>query len=220
MSKEKKTKTSRKRMTPAEWGEAVALWESGEFTLQQISKKLSITKSHLSRKFKKEGVKKGDMFEETKAAVEEETKSVSAEHALLLAKRVTETKEEHYQWSVAIGKMAMQVVAKARNDGHAISTASEDLKALNHLINIEQKVRSERYACLGLDKEDFVDGDDLPDLPIQDLTGEEIEEIRNKATQSTMGIDDGMGGILSVEENEIVEEGFDEKENGGDSKTP
>ena len=50
---------------------------------------------------------------------------------------------------------------------------------------------------------------DLPELPIVNLTEEEVEEIRNHAETLSTGISDGLGGTLG-EENEIVTEGFTE----------
>lgn len=66
--------------------------------------------------------------------------------------------------------------------------------------------------------------DDLPELPIVNLTEEELTSIRNKAESQSMGTSDGLGGTLSgdhttgrmknddPDSDEIVTEGFDLKE--------
>ncbi|MBT3031444.1 MAG: hypothetical protein N0E58_19875 [Candidatus Thiodiazotropha endolucinida] len=52
----------------------------------------------------------------------------------------------------------------------------------------------------------------LPQLTIVDMTSDEIEQIRNEAYARSMGLDDGMGGTLTDEDdNEIITEGMDEE---------
>lgn len=214
MSETSKESSSKSRITPAQWSEAKALWESGEFTLTQISEKVGVTREHLSRRFKKEGIEKGVKKIETTAAAAEAVESELSRLAKILPARIAETKEQHYQWASNIGKLAMQTVIIAQRDGRPLSSTGEDLKALDRLMAIEAKVMEQRYKALGIDREDYVDEESLPTLTIDILTEEEMTDIRSQARAQTLGVDDGLGGTLSDEdENDIVElDDFEDEE--------
>ena len=82
-------------------------------------------------------------------------------------------------------------------------------------MNVLTKARMERYAVLGLDKDDYVDEDGLPELVISELTAAQIEELRNRDEE---GLEAGTAVISETlqeeiededEEDGIVEEGDD-----------
>jgi len=207
------SKASKKRITPAQWTEANVLWESGESTLSDISKRLDITIPHLSREFKKNGIIKGSNAVDVTQAVEQEILSAAVESVKLRVKRIAETKEQHYVWTDVVTKMLMQSLAKARQENAPLAITEGDAKAADRVMSVLLKAQSAKWQCLGLDKEDFVGQDELPELPISNFTEEEILTIQNRAEIKSMGVDDGLGGTLAeIEENLIIEEGFDEDE--------
>jgi hypothetical protein len=206
-------KAKRKRITPAEWATANALWESGQHTLGEISKQLDISKEHLSRQFKKNNVEKGAKVADITGRVEEEIINAAAAATKLRVTRIGETKEQHYVWADAVIKMMMMSVGKANKAGSPMAIVDADAKAGERVLSVLSKAQQIKWQCLGLDKEDFVGTDELPELPIKNLTEVEIEEIRNRATAISMGVNDGLGGMLAEEEeNLIIEEGFNESD--------
>jgi lambda repressor-like predicted transcriptional regulator len=94
-------------------------------------------------------------------------------------------------------------LAEAGQTMRALSSAATGLKltgdALRQSLGVTQR---------GLHESNT---DDLPELIIQDMTGEDIAKIRSRAELLSLGIDDGLGGILP-DENDIIVEGFDEPE--------
>jgi hypothetical protein len=65
---------------------------------------------------------------------------------------------------------------------------------------------------LGLDKEDDL-SDELPELIIRVMTDEELSAVRDEAKKRTLGFDNGLGGHLTFDnddaiDNDIVEEGY------------
>lgn len=209
-----KPASSTRRMTPAQWSEAKALWESGEFTLAQIAKRVKATREHLSRKFKKEGIEKGassvKVSESAAAAVEDEI----AKNARIIPMRIAETKEEHYVWAQTTGKLSMQLLSRAIREGKPISSISEDAKAIERIANIMTKVMDQRYRALGIDKDDYIDEETLPTLSIDIMTEDQMNEVRTRAREQTLGVDDGLGGTLTTDE--IVEYDEDDLELGYD----
>lgn len=214
MAEKKPTKRT-KRMTPAEWAEAKALWESGEFTLSQISDKVGASREHLSRKFKEEKIVKGSKSETVTAEAEESIKDEIAKNAKLLPQRVADTKDQHYKYAESLMKLGMRMVAQTMADGRPLSSISDDVKVLNNMSQLAGRTLDQRYKVLGLDQEDFVDATELPELPITVLTEIEMEEIRGRAAAQSTGVDDGLGGILDEEVDEIIEEGLEELEFDG-----
>ncbi|MBT3060815.1 MAG: hypothetical protein AB2696_01655 [Candidatus Thiodiazotropha sp.] len=55
-------------------------------------------------------------------------------------------------------------------------------------------------------------GEDLPVLTIVDMATDEIVQIRNEAVARSMGLDDGIGGVLTDVDNDVITEGLDEPE--------
>lgn len=214
-----KRKNTKRRMTPAQWGEAKALWESGSFTLAQIAERVGSTKEHLSRKFKSEDIIKGSQstdvedvaIQAAKQAVEEAVEEEAKTGVSKMTERIAETKEKAYLYPEMIERMGFAEVASARKDKQPLSVTTENLKALQILINITHKAKEMKFSALGLDKIDHFDEEELPELTIALLTEEEIDVIQSAALERTSGLDDGMGGILD-EENDIVDSGEFETE--------
>ncbi|NQZ53229.1 MAG: hypothetical protein HRT93_03135 [Piscirickettsiaceae bacterium] len=211
----KPKKRPAKRITPAQWAEAKALWESGEFTLSQIAEKIGSSREHLSRKFKADGILKGAKSESIVSGAEESIKDEVAKNAKILPMRVHESKERAFKTQENISKMMMMMAQKAIKDTGGVAAAEPDMKVLNLMAQIAGRTMDQAWKALGIDQEGFVDLDDLPELPIVLLTEKEMDDIRNKASAQTMGVGDGLGGILEDGSQDIVEEGFDEEAEEG-----
>lgn len=189
-----------RRLSPKEWAEAGALWESGEVSLTDLSKRYKVSRESLSRKFVKLGLRKGSKAQQHATAVAEEVAKNAASSAAITAARIRDTKEQHYEWAAALSRMAMHRVATAARNGHAIATEFNNLKAIEKAIQVIKIGREERYRLLGLDREDAWDDDDLPDLLINEMSAEDVVEIQRRKVDLGLGIDD------EDEENDIVTE--------------
>lgn len=178
------------RLTPKQWAEAEALWESGEVTLDDLAAKFSKHKSNFSRHFDKNGIKRGAKAEAHKKKIADAVTAASVDEASVSAARIRETKEEHYKMASGLAKLVWTEVITAKTGGHALATATANLKALDIAATALAKLRNERWEILGLDRSDYVDGDVIPELVISELTAEEIEKIKNKDLED-MGLDVG-----------------------------
>ena len=202
------------RLTPKQWAEAEALWESGEVTLDALAKKFSKDKSAFAKHFTKRGIVKGAKKEEHKKRVAEEVTRAAIDDATVLAARIRETKEEHYKMAAGLAKLTWAEILKAKQDGVPVATALNNLKSLETAMNVLKKAREERWAVLGLDRPDFVDEEGLPELVISELTAEQIEALR---TRDDADIDFDVDRVIQAgaqqaedeegDEGDIVEEG-------------
>lgn len=203
------------RMTPRQWAEAEALWEAGEVTLDDLAARFDKDRSAFVRYFKKHGIVKGSRAAARKEEVKEAIAAAGIDEATVLANRIRETKEDHYKMSSALAKLVWAEVLTAKKDEKPFSAIKDNLKALDNAMNVLMKARMERFAILGLDKDDYVDEDGLPELVISELTAAQIEELRNRDEE---GLEAGTAVIPEIlqeeiededEEDGIVEEGDD-----------
>lgn len=203
------------RLTPRQWAEAEALWEAGEVTLDDLAAKFSRDRSAFVRYFKKHGITKGSKAAERKEEVKEAVAAAAIDEATVLANRIRETKEDHYKMSSALAKLVWAEVLTAKKDSRPFAAIKDNLKALDNAMNVLMKARQERFAILGLDKDDYVDEDGLPELVISELTAAQIEELRNRDEEeleaSTTAVipEDDHSEIELDDDEEIVEEGDD-----------
>lgn len=163
------------RMTPRQWAEAEALWEAGEVTLDDLATRFDKDRSAFVRYFKKHGIVKGSRAAARKEEVKEAVAAAGIDEATVLANRIRETKEDHYKMSSALAKLVWAEVLTAKKDEKPFSAIKDNLKALDNAMNVLMKARMERFAILGLDKDDYVDEDGLPELVISELTAAQIE---------------------------------------------
>ena len=191
------------RMTPRQWAEAEALWEAGEVTLDDLAARFGRDRSAFTRYFKKHAIVKGSKAAARKAEVKEAVAAAGIDEATVLANRIRETKEDHYKMSSALAKLVWAEVLTAKKDEKPFSSIKDNLKALDNAMNVLMKARSERFAILGLDKDDYVDEDGLPELVISELTAQQIEELRNRDEE---GLEAGTVAVIPDENLEVVDD--------------
>ncbi len=170
----------KRNLTPKQWAEAEALWESGTVIYEDLVKKFGCSISTFERHFKKHGNVKGSKAAAAKKKVEEKLAAAAVDEATVIAARIRETKEAHYKMADNLAKLAFGEILQAKRDNQPVSVALNNLKAIDAAMNVVKKAREERYAVLGLDRPDAVDPDELPELLITELTAEQIKELRDR----------------------------------------
>jgi len=192
-------------MTPRQWAEAEALWESGEITLPQLMKRFGKTSKTFTDHFEKRGIKKGAGAKEHAEKVKEEVTKASVEDATIIAARIKETKEEHYKMASGLAKLTWTEILKAKQDGVPVGVALTNLKALDTAMTVLKKAREERYAVLGLDRTDSVDENEVPELVISELTAEQIESLQARSFNEIDELDDMQVVDATLEDDVVVE---------------
>jgi hypothetical protein len=201
-------KTKHARLTPKQWAEAEALWESGEVTLADLAARFGKHRSAFSAHFDKKGIKRGAKKAEHAAAVKEAVTTAAIDDATILAARIKETKEEHYKMASGLAKLSWNEILLAKQDGRPVATALNNLKALDAAMTVLKKAREERWAVLGLDREDAMDEDGLPELIISELTAEQIEALRSREEDDDLKLPDDQAELeaeLADLDDDIIE---------------
>jgi hypothetical protein len=189
-----------KRLNEAEQTEAIALWQAGSTTLDELAEKFHRSRGTFIRLFNAKGVAKGEKSAEHTRKVAEAVETAALGDVEVIAQRIKETKDEHYKISSGLTKLVWGLIVQARQDKRAYSTIGPDLKALKYAADIFKTTRDEKYALLGLNERESPDDEEIADLIVQEITQEEIIAQR-KAQQS----DEDELRLLSLDDSEIGE---------------
>lgn len=195
-------------LTARQWAEADALWESGEVTYKDLSERFGKDWTTFRTSFEKRGIVKGA----AKAKVQEEVKAQIEKDVVgdagILAARIRETKEEVYKMASGIRKLSWAEILKAKNGNVPFGAIMNNIKTLDAAATLLKKTQEISYTVLGLNDENFVDEEQLPELIISELTAEQVTMLKNR---DTLTVEDVVVGddesSFDVVEEGVVEEG-------------
>ena len=213
------TKTGRKRrakVSPRTWAEIETLYAAGDLSKRDLALRFSITPVAIDRHMRKAGITFASKAREIAAAAKVATEKAIIDDATVLAGRIKETRDQHYQMSANLAKLVWAEILEARKNGHPVGAVLPNIKALQLAANALKQCREERFAVLGLDRPDAQDPSEIPELIVQELTAEQVEALRHAADESVMSIeplDDGApvspARDMSDDDDDIVSEGDD-----------
>lgn len=175
-----KERSGRRVLTHRQWAEAEAIWASGLMGRRALAEKFGVSETSISKHMTAAGIKRGERAHEHREKVQKELEKAQATEAAIAAERIREATEEHYKMVSGLGKLTWQEVLTAKQEGRPVATALPNLKALETAIGNIKKVREEKWALLGLDKEKEIDDEDLPELVISELTADQVTNLRNQ----------------------------------------
>lgn len=198
-----------KRLTGREYARAKTMYQSGEYSLSEISDEVGVSATALSRRFKRDGVTKGSDATRVSAAVKRAIEQTSAAHAKELAETAHDIKMQALKALKLFNQKAYSDVATAIRDKKDLAEQLNSLKALE----VASKIISTNYGTgariLGLDK-DVNPDDDLPELHIKLMTENDVAEMRERHEQEERDAedtldDDEIFASLSNEELEDID---------------
>ncbi len=175
----------KKKLTAKEWAEIQALWGMGETTIDELSKKFGVSSSKIANGLRDRGVRKGEDAAEIQDKVKEIVHQQNMDKVAEGVKRADETKDEHYNYSKTLSKLAFNLVAKQVRSGSPLGQVKEDIRVIKDAMAAIQMGRAERFAILGLDR-DSNKSDALDTLVIQEMTAEEVELMRARQKSESM----------------------------------
>lgn len=187
---------STKRLVPREWAEVEDLYARGDATAQQLADKYGVAISTIRKHLERRGIKSGSKAAQVRDEVAEELADEAAMKARENARRIRSTKDDHYQWSETLAKLAMREIAQAQKSQIPMSSVAGNLKALKAASDIIGNARQERWQILGID--DVLD-DDLPELLISEISAEDAQAMANESYVPD-DIDDDLGDLDDIED--------------------
>lgn len=170
--------TPNRQLTDAEWAEIVEHYELGTKNGKMLADEFGVSRQSLSERFKRYGIVRGSRAHEVQQTVKKTvTQAVQQSAERYADKRMTwieDTKVESYKALSLIKKLADKVVVESVKASRAHASYIEDMKALRHYQKlIDDNMRARHFL---LDTKDVVDEENLPNLTVQDITGEMLLE--------------------------------------------
>lgn len=206
-----------KRLTPREYARAKTMWQSGDYSLKEISDAVGVSATALSRRFKRDSVSKGSDAKRVSAAVKRAIEKTSAAQAEELAATAHDIKMIALKSLELFNKKAYQEVAKSIKDGTPLSDKLNDLKALNEASKIIALNYGTGARILGLDQ--VLNPDEaLPELTINLMTENDVAELREQQRREEaeangeIDDDDLLGTELSADDLDALDEALSEDE--------
>lgn len=204
-----------KRLTPREYARAKTMWESGEYSLSEISDTVGVSATALSRRFKRDTLSKGSAAKKVSAAVKRAIEKTSAAQAEELASTAHDIKMLALKSIELFNKKNYSDVVNCIKTGKPLADIQGDLKALE----IASKIVALNYGTgariLGLDQDINMD-DQLPELQIHIMTENDVAELREQqrreeaeANGELLDEDDIMAG-LSEDDIKALDEALDD----------
>lgn len=186
-------------ISPAKRAEMERAWVEGRFaTVRDLAVHFGVPgdEANIKAHFTRKKLRRGQAVEDYNRRVQEELDKKAAEDARVLAERINETREEHYKMAAGLAKLTWAEILKAKQDNAPFSAVRSNLQSLESAMKVLKMAREERFAVLGLDKEDSGDEEDgLPELVINELTPEQIAEMR---ARDTGGDDDEDDDVVNL----------------------
>ncbi|WP_156648440.1 hypothetical protein [Methylobacterium sp. Leaf108] len=184
--------------SPAQWAEIVAQWETGEFTLAQLSHQHGVTVRGIQMHLAKHKITKGSQAKVVAANVMAKVYEETLPDVDATVQRAIDTREAAYRNAVAIENMILERLQGAAADPTTTFAAASAIKMLGIAAAALERLHGLKRAALGLNDDNLID-DDLPTLQIQDLSVEEIAEMHRNQHE-----DDLDPGAFAALDNEVL----------------
>ena len=169
-----------RKLTPEQRAEAAALWRAGSVTLDDLSKKFGKRPENFSRMFRAMGITKGSAVAETEKRIAEEVASRAASKVSRELERIETMKEQHFQMSSSLAKIAVAEITRARQAGNSLASLKEVMLTLKLAGEVVGNARKELYALLRVEEHDKESElEDLPELQVRELSQDQILEMQS-----------------------------------------
>ena len=185
-----------KRLTERQKATAIALWESGEVTLEEIAKRFGRTTRAMSYVFDKAGAEKGSKRAQVHAEVTKQVNEQIVGDAGVMAAKIRETKDSHYAAAKVIAGLIQKQLVSAQQKAQPFATVQNEIKTLKLAAEALATLREERFILLGIADGEKGNEDELPELTIQEMTAEQILDMQRR--QDDSGLDMGDDDIMTV----------------------
>jgi hypothetical protein len=176
------------RLSPAVWAEIRALWAIGEATLAGLSNRYGVSTRALQMHFDKEGVTKGSQARAVAASVEAKVFEAMLRDEDQTVQRAIDVREAAYRNAILLENMIVARLEAASRDPEATFATASALKAFAVAAQALERLHGLKRAALGINDDTFRDND-LPTLRIEDLSDEDLREMRARQEEDDADFD-------------------------------
>ena len=166
-------------------------------TLDELAKRFGRTTRAMSALFAKAGVKKGDKRAEVHAAVQQKVNEQIAGDSSVIAGKIRETKDSHYALARVIAGLIQRELVTAQTQNKPFSSIMNEIKTLKLAAEALATLRSERYTLLGIQDKEPDDPNELPELPIHEMTAAQILDMQQRQDDGGIDMNDTAMTVLT-----------------------
>lgn len=166
-------------LTVPEYATACEMFESGEFTAEEIAEHFDVETSTLKRRFTGSGLRAGSV---PSADVRARAREALNFNPFEVAEMVRASRERTFNLMNAAENQVAMMLTNATKNKVPIGTYKDDLKALKDFVAIVESASLCKMRVLGVSKDFDFDGEEgLPSLVIEGMTEEEVIQARSNA---------------------------------------
>lgn len=173
-----------RKLTVSQKAEAAALWRTGTMTLDDLGRRFKKRPDAMSRILKAMGVEKGEgaIAAAKKIADEIEAKTMnSSEEAI---RKILATRDEHFKMSRGLAQLAWSELVRARQANLDLGSLKDVMTTLKLAGDVIGGARKELFEILNVEKHEKTESfDELPELVVRELTGNEIGQLQLAAEE-------------------------------------
>ena len=201
-----------RRLLPAQEAELRALWEAGATTADDLAARFGMSRRGVQAALSRLGARKGAAAGAVAAAVHKRVLAEAVPAHPDLATRIRETKDSAYQNAARLESLAMQAAEAAMGEVGGVGA----LRALDLAASVLARVRTVKWAALGLDGRAAADGEP-PELVVRQMTPEEVAAIRRDQDRYDAALSRGDDPETQHADDTTADDVVDE---GGDDPVP
>jgi predicted DNA-binding protein YlxM (UPF0122 family) len=162
-----------RKLTGSQWVEVIAMVRAS-VPVDKIAKVFHVQPSSIYRGLKRRRVNLAG-YQPIAQEVQE-----SAERRALIDK-IKATKENDYKHTTLLQQLVVNTVAEAkRAGGGALVAAGDEVKVLKMAIDAVANGTKNKWLILGLDKENEDADLELPELPVREMSNDEVAALRDQ----------------------------------------
>jgi hypothetical protein len=193
------------KLLPRDWLEIVQMARAG-VPVSTIADKFHVKRASVYAGLKKRRVVIGGLTPSS-AEIEDSTERQE------LIKRIRETKDLDYRYTEFIQKTSVNLLMQAKKEDRPLSTTLDDQKALDIALKIIKNGTQNKWMILGLDRDNEDTDKELPELPIREMSQDEIVATRDQQLLDDAEMEDLEASLAAGDELGDLEDGeLDEDE--------
>ncbi len=192
-----------RRLAAPEEAQLVSLWEGGALSAEDLACRFGMSRRGIQAALTRLGAVKGRSADEAVIAATQRTLAALPPLPSDPAERIHNAREAAYRDAVRLQQLAMAAAEEAAQELGGVAS----IRVLAKVADVIAKARVVVWSSLNLDGKMPVNEGDLPELPVRDLTDEEVAAIRDQQSLDDEELGRTPPPPEPHEENEIVEEG-------------
>ncbi|CDT52753.1 hypothetical protein VCR15J2_390018 [Vibrio coralliirubri] len=207
MSEDKTTeKPKQKRISAKDYRAICIMWRSGDYTVKELATQFDVNETSLRKRFARDGIKKGEDAELHNKAVAEVIQKDTVKQAEETRELILTTQKNHLAWLDGLSRRALLIAQQSAKDNVPLGSFKDDVQTLKGIADIVRGNYQTASQILRIDDISDLE-EDLPTFTVNEMTADDVEEIRESQRQQLEEFTTGnVGEAPSEDDDEVLME--------------